>query len=282
MRISPRGPLLLIFIIPTIFAADEVSTQNGNLVLEDSQGRKTTLTHTGLDSDPWISTNGRTVVFLRHSAEDTFRSSVYEIDIATRKVTLLYRGPAQYSGHETSDFGRPELDQSKGKLYLLSHEYATEGALIAIQLASGEVELISEHVVVYDIVACPEYRGDLIVLKRDRDILGRPYFLYWLYSDRGERLRLAGADELDVDALRNGNCGEPQPPVSPPPMNPSAGNEIWVNERAMDRQLLAHVDPIYPNSAKSEHVLRIPAKANTDSGGNANGIPGRRRTVLGA
>jgi hypothetical protein len=32
---------------------------------------------------------------------------------------------------------------------------------------------------------------------------------------------------------------------------------------------------------KSEQ-LRIPAKANTDSGGNANGIPGRRRTVLGA
>ena len=28
--------------------------------------------------------------------------------------------------------------------------------------------------------------------------------------------------------------------------------------------------------------LGIPAKANTDSGGNANGIPGRRRTVLGA
>jgi len=28
--------------------------------------------------------------------------------------------------------------------------------------------------------------------------------------------------------------------------------------------------------------LRIPAKANADSEGNANGIPGRRRTVLGA
>src|ERR1700679_4015619 len=26
----------------------------------------------------------------------------------------------------------------------------------------------------------------------------------------------------------------------------------------------------------------IPAKANADSGGNANGIPGRRRTVIGA
>src|SRR5208283_4914743 len=30
------------------------------------------------------------------------------------------------------------------------------------------------------------------------------------------------------------------------------------------------------------HAVRIPAKANADSGGNANGIPGRRRTVLGA
>ena len=28
--------------------------------------------------------------------------------------------------------------------------------------------------------------------------------------------------------------------------------------------------------------LRIPPKANTDSEGNANGIPGRRRTVFGA
>ena len=29
-------------------------------------------------------------------------------------------------------------------------------------------------------------------------------------------------------------------------------------------------------------VVGIPAKANTDSEGNANGIPGRRRTALGA
>ena len=28
--------------------------------------------------------------------------------------------------------------------------------------------------------------------------------------------------------------------------------------------------------------VRIPAKASVDSEGNANGIPGRRRTVLGA
>jgi len=31
-----------------------------------------------------------------------------------------------------------------------------------------------------------------------------------------------------------------------------------------------------------EEVVRVPTKANTDSEGNANGIPGRRRTAIGA
>jgi len=35
-------------------------------------------------------------------------------------------------------------------------------------------------------------------------------------------------------------------------------------------------------SKKKSQDLRIPAKANADSERNANGIPGRRRTVLGA
>ena len=36
------------------------------------------------------------------------------------------------------------------------------------------------------------------------------------------------------------------------------------------------------DSARVSPGVRIPAKANADSEGNANGIPGRRRTVLGA
>ena len=41
---------------------------------------------------------------------------------------------------------------------------------------------------------------------------------------------------------------------------------------------------IYATASNDQFVcsVRIPLKANTDSEGNANGIPGRRRTVLGA
>ena len=62
------------------------------------------------------------------------------------------------------------------------------------------------------------------------------------------------------------------------------------------REIQGHLEEIYGvevsptlisnvTEAVMEEVkswLRIPAKANTDSEGNANGIPGRRRTVLGA
>jgi len=44
----------------------------------------------------------------------------------------------------------------------------------------------------------------------------------------------------------------------------------------------AYVYPIALAYLNRASILRIPPKANTDSEGNANGIPGRRRTVFGA
>jgi hypothetical protein len=49
-------------------------------------------------------------------------------------------------------------------------------------------------------------------------------------------------------------------------------------------QLQSYIFPflLFQVGAKQVSLMRIPAKANADSGRNANGIPGRRRTVLGA
>ncbi len=155
------------------------------------------------------------MVFLRHPAEDRFRNSVYEIDVGTHMVRLLYAGPARYHGRERAYFGRPELDEAHRKLFLISSEYATSGTLISIELASGQASFLSDEVVGYDIIQCPkEYRGDLIVLKRhEHDILGRPFFLYYLYSAAGLDLGLAGGGELDsyLDDIRDGSCEEAKP-----------------------------------------------------------------------
>lgn len=255
MRV-PFNIALLVPIICISAAADRVSVKDGRIVLEDSAGHMTMLTQTGLDSDPWLSPDGRSLVFLRHSAEDMFRTAVYEMDMRGRTVRLLYGGPARYRGRETSYFGQPELDGSHDTLFLLSKEYATEGALIAIRLANGQVRLISDHVVGYDVIACAKDRGNLIALKRQEDVLGNPYHLYWLYSPSGKELGLAGAEELDVDALRHDDCDAAQPlaPLPSRPISPPSRGAVRMDQIEMEHRLITHVEPTYPKQAQSEHI----------------------------
>jgi protein TonB len=272
MRALSDLPFVLVLAVGSTWAADKVRSKDGRIVLEDASGHTTALTETGLDSDPWISPDGQTVLFLRRSTEDMFRTSVYEIDMRTRTPRLLYSGPAKYERREGSYFGRPELNESHDTLFLVSNEYATEGSLIAIQLANGQARLISDHVVGYDIIACPTHRGDLIALKRQSDILDHPYFLYWLYSPSGEELGLAGAGELDInmDVLRDGSCPEQQPSApspSPRPEFSANGNAMRIEGSVMERQLVTRVDPKYPRQAQLEHIqgdVRLAARVAAD------------------
>jgi TonB family protein len=229
------------------------------------------MTNSGLDSDPWLSPDGRTVVFIRRSPEDMLLTSVYKIEIPTQALSLLYSGPVSDNGREIRSFGRPELDESKGTLFLLASLYATEGSLFAVRLGTGESALISEHVVGYDIVECPaQNRGDLIVLKRSSDILGKPYFLSWLYTPSGKELGLAGAGELeeaDIDMIREGKCPAlPVHTLTKPP-SPPLGDAIRVDEGAMALRLVTRVEPTYPREARSRYIqgdVRLEVRVATD------------------
>src|SRR5579884_1768155 len=103
--------LVLVLMIGGCWANDRVSSKEGRIILEESPGRSIELTDTGFDSDPWLSPDGHLVVFIRHSPEDMFRTSVYEVDVSTRMPKQLYNGPAKYQGRESSYFGRPELNE---------------------------------------------------------------------------------------------------------------------------------------------------------------------------
>ncbi|HUO30495.1 MAG TPA: energy transducer TonB [Bryobacteraceae bacterium] len=258
LRDTCRLVILALVVGSNVTATEKVASKDGRIMLEDSAGHQSLLTQTGLDSDPWLSHDGQTVVFLRHSADDTFKTAVYEINIQTRNSRLLYAGPAEYTGRKGSYFGRPELDQSTGTLFLISKEYATEGSLLAVELATGRVILLSDHVVGYDLIACAVDKGDLIVLKRQEDILGHPYFLYWLYAPSGKALGLAGANELDadMDMLRAGNCPGPQQltPTHSGGANSRVQGGTRVDGSVMERRLMTYVEPQYPQQAQLDGV----------------------------
>jgi TonB family protein len=256
MRVRFSLSLLLVFVIRSSGATDRVVAKDGRIVAQGSSGQTTVLTQTGLDSDPWLSPDGRTLVFLRHLAADVFRTSVYKIDMRTRTLSLLYGGPVKYRGRESSYFGRPELDEPQETLFLLLKDYSTEGSLIAIRVANGRTKLISDHVVGYDVVECAKDRGDLVALKRHQNILGAPYFLYWLYSPSGDEMGLAGAEELNVETLRDRDCQAPQlfSPVPSRTVGPLLGDTIRVDGSVMEQQLVTRVEPTYPSQAQSEHI----------------------------
>lgn len=98
MRVPFNTPFILVLAVGTAWAVGRVTSIDGRIVLQDASGQRTELTETGHDSDPWLSPGGQTVVFLRHQAEDTSRTSVYEIDMPNRTPRLLYSGPAKYEG----------------------------------------------------------------------------------------------------------------------------------------------------------------------------------------
>ncbi len=282
MRVTSRILLLLLYLVRSGAASGRVSARDGRVVFTDPSGQETELTQSGYDSAPWISPDGRTVVFLRHPAGDVFRNAIYKIDLPSGGPKLIYAGPARYEGREGSYFGRPELDESHNTLYLISNEYATSGALLSVRLGNGQVTFISDGVVGYDVIVCPrKYRGDLLALKRyEEDLLGRPYFLYSRYSPTGEDLGLAGADELDVDMIRGGTCDEPDRPQGSSPPASSSGAAVRVDGSVMDRRLVTRVDPVYPSQAKSDNVegdvrldVRVAADGTVDDVSLVSGPP---------
>ena len=201
--------LLLTIIFTEALSAEQVIASEGNIILRGSSGRSSVLTTSGQDSDPWLSPDNKLVVFLRRLKHDIFRTSVYAVDLDSRVVTRLFTGPAKYAGRENFYFGRPELDRRGSTLFLLSKEYSTESSLIAVHLEGEETTLIADHVVGYDVIQCPSHQGDLIVLKRHQSIQDRPFFVYWLYSTKGEELGLAGGEDLGpeyISSLRAGTC----------------------------------------------------------------------------
>ncbi len=231
------------FAAPVALKTCEVD--HGNIVLEDN-GKRTTLTNSGLDSDPSITLDDRKVVFARSDALEPFRRSIYQVDIASKVETLLYAGSAMIKGLEDVPLGDPALDAAGETLYAVADTGVTFGRLVAIDLRTKAAREITDAVY-FGIIRSGPNAGRLLVSRRRMDILGFPYNVYWLYSPDGRDLGMAGPDQLDFRmALDPVGFGEA--PSQPDTAKPARPRRI----AGIGEKKLEHVDP----QLLGEHRLR--------------------------
>jgi len=184
-----------------------VFESSGNVMLRRSDGVVEALTHTGLDSMPWLACDGTALLFARAAPEDHFRTTIRIMDPRSRRETVLLAGPIVHKGKQVRSLGQSALDVTGQTLYVMANTSVTSGALYAIDLQSMAAKYITDASS-FEVIRQGDHTGDLLVYKRKTSVPGTIYYVYWLYSPSGRDLGIAGPDRLDVRPLTR-CAGEP-------------------------------------------------------------------------
>jgi len=240
-----------------------VLSRDGRILIEDSSGAVSTLVATGRDFQPWITWDCRDAVFVRAAPEDDFRTSVYIIDVKSAAERLLFKGPVKYLGRENAYLGEPKLDETQHRLFLISEEGVTAGALLTVDLASGAVRYVTDSVGDYDLIRCGPHRGDLLVRKREYALSGEIYYLCWLFSPDGKDLGVAGPGSMDRKPLLDPDCTvmrseEADAAKASRELAAQARRQgavpLQIESKVMERNLLVRVEPEYPAPARAANI----------------------------
>ena len=240
-------------------AQQRIADRDGSIFLEGPGAQEARLTDSGRDFDARLTPDGNAVLFARSDLHDMFRSSIYEIELPARRESLVFGGPVTYRGTQVAYLGEPQIDPASHTLFVLARISVAGGAVFAIDPANPAGRYVADASG-YEIILSGEHAGDLLLAQRKVSILGTIYEVYWLYSQDGKDLGMAGPGDMDVSTL-----------VSPSPQGESPGSAtgsatttspgvtrqdgggvpLRVEPGVMAAKLDHYVAPQYPESAQA-------------------------------
>ncbi|MBL6854267.1 MAG: PD40 domain-containing protein [Alphaproteobacteria bacterium] len=194
------------------------TADHGNIVVNGKA-----ITHSGNDSDPLLTPDGKRVVFQRDSGNTTADWDCSGSGIgADRKVVSLWVANVDGSGaHKLLDV-KPDMDMKKticafrnaqfssdGRLlYFETPAWATSGALHVYDFRTGREHFVIDSNGTQVLAKCaePDYRDKLIVTQHKYFVFGGSYDWPWLISPDGKNLGLIGGDNADLNAIVKGAC----------------------------------------------------------------------------
>jgi len=215
------GSVRVICLFPLVFCqgvlleAQHVDIRDGNLYYADARGNSKQITSSGMDLDPSLSFDGKTVIFVRRTLvparfEEPTDPQPKQRQIWVAKVggpsdpEIVLGGPVVLKDFsEYVSFASPKLSPDNRYAYFRIPVGVTESGLVRVDLRTKVTSLVC-YGTGYDIVPSGKYAGDLVVQMRkslgDAVPGGGFSAFFWLLTPEGKELGFVG--ESDEDAQR--------------------------------------------------------------------------------
>ncbi len=198
--------LFLSLMIPFVANAQKVTVQNGNLILQSHDGKKTVLTHGWRDSEPTFSPDGKRIVFVRQYTDKPgpwgpgtdLRIIRTE---GTGERVIVKDGAASGRNKFLSSLNSPQFLNDSRRVAFHSGWAATHGSVHVVDIKTGAIRFVSAGnsvCVVNSAEYKDKYKDYLIIKIRHYFFAGGSYEFYYLVSLNGKVGAPVGDSEMSL------------------------------------------------------------------------------------
>lgn len=192
--------------IPSVASAHKVTVQNGNLIIQNHDGKETVLTHAGQDTEPALSPDGQWVVFVRQYPDKPgpwgpgTELRVIRTE-GTGERVIVKDGAASGQNNFLSSLNSPQFLNDSRRVAFHSGWAATHGSVNVVDIKTGFIRFVSEGNSVC-VVNSDEYKDkfkDYLIIKiRNYFFAGGSYEFYYLVSLDGKVGAPVGDNEMSI------------------------------------------------------------------------------------
>lgn len=203
--------LALSLLLPGSAWTQTVSVQAGDVVyLASAQAAPRRLTSSGLDREPRLSPDGRTVAFIRGTPGDQVETALGQEEAASlwivrtdgSRARMLVRGRANDDPRRTlAALQAPWFSPDGRRIYFLSAGWATSGGVHVVDVATGSERFVAPGNSL-EVVPAGRYAGYLLVSQHRYRPQGGSYDWTWLLTPDGREVTVAGEDEASLTEFR--------------------------------------------------------------------------------
>lgn len=187
---------LLLAASPAGAEAQTVRAECGDVYYHPARSASRQLTTGGLDSQPSLSPDGRTVVFVRATPGRMVETSLgpeeatelWTVRVDGTGARMLLRGRAGRSPQTTlAAFHAPQFSPDGRKVYFLSTAWVTSAAVHVVDVQTGREAYVCPGNSL-EVVPRGRYAGHLIVQQHRYFVAGPSYDWYWLVTPQGREV----------------------------------------------------------------------------------------------